>query len=185
MQRPASDPDCPGCWEMPGGSVRRDEESIFHGLAREIWSLTNMNISFVVRQIGKGSVFSSDYKLRDDTPAEENWVKVSFEVHVKEIQELSTYQSFASLESFHDFVDGIPVRISEAHQGWSWMTKEGVTLMLEGKVDQSFVDKKQGTVALAAFQARERQGVQSTGKGERASLGKRRKEVEEGVDGGR
>ncbi|KAI4131534.1 MAG: hypothetical protein LQ338_001168 [Usnochroma carphineum] len=186
MQRAANHSDRPGCWELPGGTVQRHEESIFHGLAREIWSLTNLNISYIVRKIEKGIVFTSDYQPRDDvTQHEENWLKVFFEVQCKEIQEMSTYQGFVNGENFHDFIDRIPVRMSRAHQAWSWMTKEGVKLMLDGKVDAGFVSSEHGRMALRAFELRENQGTRSNGVKNGPKLGKRRREVEENGNGDR
>ncbi|KAL8717657.1 MAG: hypothetical protein Q9225_005111 [Loekoesia sp. 1 TL-2023] len=181
LKRSASDNDYPNCWEIPGGTCGSTEQSIFHGLAREVWLQTNLNISFIVRQSGKGTIFTSDYKIRNETTDDENWLKVCFEVHCQEIQEISSYQAFLNEDNFQEMVNNIPIRLFKQHyQSWAWMTKEGIKLILEGAIPgEQFVNKEQGRMAMRAFEIRENQGTQP---GQRRSQvprsGKRRREVE-------
>ncbi|KAI4199528.1 MAG: hypothetical protein LQ346_002542 [Caloplaca aetnensis] len=147
LQRLADDPEAANCWELPGGPVVNQDQSILHGLAREIWQLTNLTTSWVLRQVGGGDLLAS------------GWGRFLFEVHCDEICELSSYHAFSDAGNFHDFVDNIPVRVSRAHQGWSWVTKNGAQLMLDGKADASFVNGNEGSRALTAFEARENQGM--------------------------
>ncbi|KAL8917980.1 MAG: hypothetical protein Q9208_007644 [Pyrenodesmia sp. 3 TL-2023] len=143
LQRSVDDPIAANCWEMPGGTVGNRDQSILHGLARQIWLLTNLNISWILRRIGGGDFFAS------------GWGRFFFEVHCDEIREISKYHVFSNARNFHDFVDNIPVRTSGAHRGWSWVTKHGVRLMLEGKLDARFTDDNEGRGALTAFEVRE------------------------------
>lgn len=179
LQRPANELENPGAWELPGGHVQSGEMSIFHGLARGVWYYTNLNISWVARQIGKGEVFASKCEFRKDAPGDD---RVYFETHCLEIHQLSNYRSFSDKKLFHALLDNIPVRISEAHQAWSWVTKEGIKLMLEGEVDANFADEEHCWRALRAFEVREKEATVThrARNGRRAE--KRRREVEKSVN---
>ncbi|KAL8748315.1 MAG: hypothetical protein Q9184_007400 [Pyrenodesmia sp. 2 TL-2023] len=143
LQRSVDDPAAANCWEMPGGPVGNQDQSILHGLARQIWLLTNMNTAWILRQIGRGDFLAV------------GWGKFFSEIQCDEIREISKYRAFSNAKNFHDFVDKIPVRTSRAHRGWSWVTKHGVRLMLEGKVDARFMDGNEGRQALTAFELRD------------------------------
>ncbi|KAL9020780.1 MAG: hypothetical protein Q9185_001964 [Variospora sp. 1 TL-2023] len=178
LQRSAGDSGASNGWELPGDTVKRTEESMFHSLAREIWLLTDLNIAFVNRQVENGIVQTRHGKLRDGTLQLENWLQVYFEVMCLEIQHLSTPQAFWNEENIYDFLNAIPVRISKSHQSWSWMTKEGVKLMLAGKVNGTFVSSAEGEKALEAFALREGQG-KVLRKG--SNRGKRRRDAEDAI----
>ncbi|KAL8906677.1 MAG: hypothetical protein Q9207_001863 [Kuettlingeria erythrocarpa] len=147
LQRLPDDHEAPNCWELPGGPIENQDQSILHGLARVIWQLTNLTTSWILRQVGGGDFLASGRG------------RFLFEVHCDEINELSNYHAFSDAADFHDFVDDIPVRVSRAHQGWSWVTKNGVQLMLDGQAGARFVNGSEGSRALSAFETRENQSM--------------------------
>ncbi len=44
----------PLTWEIPGGSVEAQDESVLHGMVRELWEETGLLVTRVVRSIGAG-----------------------------------------------------------------------------------------------------------------------------------
>ncbi|KAI4116818.1 MAG: hypothetical protein LQ345_002817 [Seirophora villosa] len=185
LQRSANDSDAPNAWELPGGTVKSSEDSIFHSLAREIWLYTDLNISSVNRQVEKGVTQTKHSKLRDGTSRSENRLHVYFDVDCLEIQRLSTPDAFQDRGNFHDFLNAIPVRTSKSHQAWSWMTEEGVKFMLAGKVEEAFVSLEEGQKALEAFAQREGRGKPLRRQRKGPDPGKRRREAEDHVNGKR
>ncbi|KAL9051949.1 MAG: hypothetical protein Q9206_004510 [Seirophora lacunosa] len=185
LQRSADNPDAPNGWELPGGTVKSSEESIFHSLAREIWLYTALNISFVNRQVEKGITQTKHSKLRDGTSRSENRLHVYFDVDCLEIQRLSTPEAFQDRGNFHDFLNAIPVKNSKSHRAWSWMTKEGVQFMLAGDVEGAFVSLEEGQKALEAFEQREGRGRPLRRQRKGPDPGKRRREAEDHVNGKR
>ena len=53
LQRAAHD-SMPNRWEVPGGAVDDDDESILHGVARELWEESGLKIKRVERLVGLG-----------------------------------------------------------------------------------------------------------------------------------
>ncbi|KAL8956747.1 MAG: hypothetical protein Q9193_005811 [Seirophora villosa] len=182
LQRSADDSDAPNGFELPGGTVKSCEASIFHSLAREIWFYTNLNISSVNRQVQKGTVHTKHSKLRDGTSRSENRLHVFFDVDCLEVQRLSTPEAFQDMGNFHDFLNAIPVRISNSHRSWSWMTEAGIKYMLAGKVEGAFVSLEEGQKALEAFAQREGRGQPLTRPRKGPDPGKRRREAEDQVN---
>ena len=74
LQRAAHD-SMPLHWEIPGGAVDEEDESILHGLAREIWEESGLLVTRVVRVVGAGQTFTSSKGKRV--------IKYSFEVEVE------------------------------------------------------------------------------------------------------
>ncbi|KAH8899084.1 hypothetical protein GQ53DRAFT_742185 [Thozetella sp. PMI_491] len=74
LQRAAHDSN-PLRWEVPGGAVNLEDESILHGLAREVWEETQLLVTRVVRRVGVGQTFKSRKG--------QQVLKLSFEVEVK------------------------------------------------------------------------------------------------------
>jgi len=64
----------PLLWEIPGGGCDHSDETILHGLARELWEESGLRMKSVVREVGQGDSFygKDDYLI----------VKFSFEVEV-------------------------------------------------------------------------------------------------------
>ncbi|KAH6839416.1 hypothetical protein B0I37DRAFT_332097 [Chaetomium sp. MPI-CAGE-AT-0009] len=74
IQRAASD-SMPLLWEVPGGACDWEDESVLHGLARELWEETGLRLRNVVRRVGKDDGFLTRAGLAV--------AKVTFEVEVE------------------------------------------------------------------------------------------------------
>ncbi len=62
-------------WEIPGGACDWDDETMLHGLARELWEEAGLRLRSVVRQVGEERTFLTRRGL--------GVVKVVFEVEVE------------------------------------------------------------------------------------------------------
>lgn len=51
LQRAAQD-SMPYLWEVPGGACDLDDESILHGVAREVWEESGLNVSALKQLVG-------------------------------------------------------------------------------------------------------------------------------------
>ncbi|KXX82648.1 MutT-like protein [Madurella mycetomatis] len=56
IQRAAHD-SMPLLWETPGGACDLEDETILHGVARELWEETGLRMKSVTRQVGGGYTF--------------------------------------------------------------------------------------------------------------------------------
>ncbi len=56
IQRAAHD-SMPLRWEVPGGACDLEDETMLHGLARELWEEAGLRMTNVVRQVGKEQAF--------------------------------------------------------------------------------------------------------------------------------
>ncbi|KAL2182035.1 uncharacterized protein P884DRAFT_274471 [Thermothelomyces heterothallicus CBS 202.75] len=74
IQRAAHD-SMPLRWEVPGGACDEADETLLHGLARELWEETGLRLKRVVRQVGAEQVFLTSRGLVV--------AKVTFEVDVE------------------------------------------------------------------------------------------------------
>jgi len=133
IQRAASDSH-PGRWENPGGGCDREDETILHAVARELWEETGLHVTRFVRQVGGVVKFNSR--------SGKSIVKFSFEVEVSETGALGGEGSSASSaagagadrqaggESEIDLLqnlDKIPIRLDpKEHQAYIWATEEQV-----------------------------------------------------------
>lgn len=157
LKRSAHDPNgYANRWEMPGGACTNENESILNGLAREVFFQTHLSVSRIVRQVDKGHLFSSEYKVNPEVPDDENWYKPCIEVQSMETEGLPMDQLCHSQAIFLR-MPKIPVVIrKELHQNWSWLTKAGVQYMLDGQIPgEQFVNTQQGRRAVMAFEARD------------------------------
>ncbi|KAH8901740.1 hypothetical protein GQ53DRAFT_800992 [Thozetella sp. PMI_491] len=66
----------PLTWEIPGGSVDTQDQSVLHGMAREVWEEAGLLVTRVVRLVGAGQTFTFN---RDGGP---RVIKYTFEVEV-------------------------------------------------------------------------------------------------------
>ncbi|KAJ9150736.1 hypothetical protein NKR23_g3550 [Pleurostoma richardsiae] len=64
--RRASHDSMPDRWEIPGGACDNEDDTILHGLAREVWEESGLVISSIVRCVGPddGTVFFTRRGLR-------------------------------------------------------------------------------------------------------------------------
>jgi len=58
VQRSASD-SMPNRWEIPGGGVDDEDESILHAVARELWEETGLEARHISGPVGTPHIFSS------------------------------------------------------------------------------------------------------------------------------
>ncbi|KAI4187938.1 MAG: hypothetical protein L6R41_002474 [Letrouitia leprolyta] len=158
LKRSKHDPDgYANRWELPGGIRTDRNESILNGLAREVFLQTRLTVSKIVRQIDKGHVFTSEFKVNPEIPGDENWYKPCIEVQCLETQDLSTDEDGSRSKAIFQHWYFIPVKIrNDFHKNWSWITKAGVQYMLDGKIPgEQFVNTMQGRRAVRAFEIRE------------------------------
>lgn len=74
IQRAAHD-SMPLRWEIPGGACDLEDETMLHGLARELWEEAGLRLKSVVRRVGQEQAFLTRRGLAV--------VKVTFEVEVE------------------------------------------------------------------------------------------------------
>ncbi|KAF1807895.1 NUDIX-domain-containing protein [Eremomyces bilateralis CBS 781.70] len=60
IQRAASD-TMPNLWEIPGGGADDVDETILHGIARELWEETGLMATSVGPEVGVGQMFTVGY----------------------------------------------------------------------------------------------------------------------------
>jgi 8-oxo-dGTP pyrophosphatase MutT (NUDIX family) len=53
LQRAAHD-SMPNLWETPGGACDEEDETILHGVAREVWEESRLKVSAILQQVGPG-----------------------------------------------------------------------------------------------------------------------------------
>jgi 8-oxo-dGTP pyrophosphatase MutT (NUDIX family) len=70
----------PNLWEIPGGACDFEDESILHGIAREVWEESGLKVTALKRQIGPtdGQVFFTAKGLKI--------CKFTFEVEVESVE---------------------------------------------------------------------------------------------------
>ncbi|KAK4167706.1 NUDIX hydrolase domain-like protein [Cladorrhinum sp. PSN259] len=73
LQRAPND-SMPLRWEIPGGACDDEDETVLHGLARELWEESGLVLTNVVRVVGEDVFFTRSGRLVE---------KVSFEVEVE------------------------------------------------------------------------------------------------------
>ena len=103
----ASTDSYPNMWEPPGGSVDKEDLTLFHGLVREVWEESGLRVTKINRQIwdkdGKGKEEVSFPGRRGAL-----WCKLNFliEVQTKEDGE-------------------VDVELDQTeHQKWGWFSKD-------------------------------------------------------------
>lgn len=73
VKRAASETFLPNLWETPGGGVDAEDETILHGLVRELQEEAGLVATRVVCTVGNKDILQS---------GDENWIKLSFIVEV-------------------------------------------------------------------------------------------------------
>ncbi|KAF4556387.1 Hypothetical protein D9617_1g082640 [Elsinoe fawcettii] len=137
LQRSESD-SLPGCWELPGGGVEDDDESIKTALYREIKEETGMTAAWIVQEIGPGERWE---KVKDGQ--KRHYMCVTFIVEAEEVEllERGNLQEAKGDETRLDPTteehgtssDGL-VKLSDAeHQDFVWIKEAELEA---GKVGQ-------------------------------------------------
>ncbi|KAK4097479.1 hypothetical protein N658DRAFT_510346 [Parathielavia hyrcaniae] len=144
IQRAAHD-SMPLRWEVPGGAVDLEDETLLHGLARELWEEAGLRLKNVVRQVGDEHVFLTRRGLAV--------AKVTFEVEV---------EAPAVPGSEKEALPEVAIDANE-HARFVWATEEEcqlervAVLGSNGEnevVDITFTTKTQKEVAVLGFKLR-------------------------------
>ncbi|KAI1456711.1 NUDIX hydrolase domain-like protein [Annulohypoxylon moriforme] len=124
VQRAAHD-SLPSLWEIPGGACDYEDESLLHGVARELWEESGLRASFIGPLIGEGTEFFIRGTWR--------MCKYSFLVEV----------------------DGYDVKLDpNEHQAFLWVTEEEARSGQCGDVKFKYTFHEQRQAVLEAFQFR-------------------------------
>ncbi|KAI1435161.1 NUDIX hydrolase domain-like protein [Xylaria sp. CBS 124048] len=112
-------------WEVPGGGIDAEDETILHGLARELWEEAGLRTRLVSGLVGQGYTFSTRRGLR--------FSKYSFLVHVEDY--------------------GVKLDANE-HVAFLWVTEEEARARKCGDVSFVYTTKNQEDSTLEAFRIR-------------------------------
>ncbi|KAI0799194.1 NUDIX hydrolase domain-like protein [Xylaria sp. FL0064] len=112
-------------WEVPGGTIDAEDETLLHGLARELWEETGLRARCVTGLVGKGYTFLTRRPLCV--------CKYSFVVEV---------------EAFDVKLD------PNEHAAFLWVTEDEVKAKRCGDIDLTYTTKNQEEAILAAFWTR-------------------------------
>ena len=133
----------PNRWETPGGAIDYTDETILHGVAREVFEEAGLRTSKMLNRVGPGdghTVFSSRKGLKI--------CKFSFEVEVESTE-------VVKLDP-------------EEHQDYLWVTEEDCRnhrLEREGKVVEfEFTRQAQEDTILEGFRLRKEEKEEKEGK---------------------
>jgi 8-oxo-dGTP pyrophosphatase MutT (NUDIX family) len=134
----------PGCWEVPGGMCHVNDETIFHGLAREVYEEAGLQMV----EVKSGRRFETPGKR-----FKKQWLKLSFKVAVAETE--------CDSEGNLNPVDYRHVKVllnPDEHQEFAWLKKEEVEQGgYDGRdMDFKFVRPLDRAVMLQAFEMREK-----------------------------
>jgi 8-oxo-dGTP pyrophosphatase MutT (NUDIX family) len=128
--RRAANDSMPSRWEIPGGGCDKEDPSILHGVARELWEEAGLTAASIGPQVGDGHFFlSRSGKLI---------CKFSFLV-----------------EAEKGAGGKLDVKLDPSeHQNYVWAAEEEVKARKVGDVELNFTTKEQEAVVLEAFRAR-------------------------------
>jgi 8-oxo-dGTP pyrophosphatase MutT (NUDIX family) len=135
--------------EIPGGACDLDDDTILHGLARELWEETGLLLSDVRHQVrcGRegpdGAVFFTRRGLRV--------CKFTFEVEVAKCEDVKLDPN--------------------EHQGSLWASEEEVKAKRVGDLDLKFTTKQQEETILEGFRVRAEARAGGVEDGSTKSLG--------------
>jgi 8-oxo-dGTP pyrophosphatase MutT (NUDIX family) len=119
MLRRAMTDSFPGIWEAPGGGVDFEDETILHGLVREVWEETGLRVKNVRCQIfdkdGSGKGGEVEFQGRRGNW----WTKFCFLVDVMSEKELGRTAKEGEVQVDY----GVAID-DEEHSEWAWFTRE-------------------------------------------------------------
>ncbi|KAL1613893.1 hypothetical protein SLS54_010170 [Diplodia seriata] len=105
VQRSATERAFPTVWEVPGGSVDSDDETVLHAVARELEEETGLHVTSIDHEVGVGVQFRTG-----SGENRTNWLKLAFEVAVAEQE-----------------AEEIAIRLDPVeHQDYLWVEEEDV-----------------------------------------------------------
>ncbi|KIM99741.1 hypothetical protein OIDMADRAFT_146347 [Oidiodendron maius Zn] len=128
IQRSASD-SMPGLWEVPGGGVDDDDESILHAVARELWEEAAISTVSIGPLVGNPHFFFS--------PSGNQICKFNFLVEAKSVE------------------GRLDVKLNpEEHQSFIWASEDEVRARKAGDVELEFTMTDLEATVLEAFRTR-------------------------------
>lgn len=144
VQRSASERAFPNLWEIPGGSCEDSDETILHGIARELQEETGLKVVRFVRQV-------TQFDWEDRLPhhqSQERWVKLIFDV------EVDGKDGKAGSESLDVVLD------PNEHQRYLWATEEEVRKEKSDDTILEYITPDNKTAKLVGFGLRRRDVVE-------------------------
>ncbi|KAI0976355.1 NUDIX hydrolase domain-like protein [Xylaria arbuscula] len=129
VQRAAHD-SFPLRWEVPGGTIDADGQTVLHGLARELWEETGLRARHISGRVGKGYTFL--------THRPKCVCKYSFVVDV---------------EAYEVKLD------PEEHIAFLWVTEDEAMARKSGNVNIVYTTKEQGDVIFESFNTRREDAI--------------------------
>ncbi|KAK1769011.1 NUDIX hydrolase domain-like protein [Phialemonium atrogriseum] len=129
IQRAAHD-SMPSRWEVPGGGCDLDDESILHGLGRELWEESGLVLTAVITQVGDGRVFFT-----------------------RRGQRVCKYTFEAEVQAQDGVVPGVTLDPKE-HQAYLWATEDECRARRKGDVELKFTTKDEEAAIMEAFRLR-------------------------------
>jgi 8-oxo-dGTP pyrophosphatase MutT (NUDIX family) len=139
LQRAPGD-SMPNRWETPGGACDKDDQTILHAVARELWEETMLVARSVGPMVGEGYTF----KTRSGKMVR----KLNFIVEVERRDGDGDGDGNGNGNGGSD----LEVRLRpEEHQGFVWATEEEVRACKVGDVEIGFTMPGQKAVVLDAF----------------------------------
>ncbi|KAI0912910.1 NUDIX hydrolase domain-like protein [Ustulina deusta] len=110
-------------WEVPGGSIDAGDETLLHGLARELWEETGLRAQCTSGLVGKGYTF------------------------------LTRFPSCVCKYSFVVEVEAYDVKLDpNEHSAFLWVTEDDAKAKKCGDLDIVYTTKHQEDVILEAFE---------------------------------
>ena len=129
IQRAAND-SMPNRWEVPGGGCDREDPSILHSAARELWEEAGLTITSIGPQVGEGHIFL--------TTSGKVVCKFHFIVEAEK----------GADGSMHVKLD------PNEHQNHVWATEEEIKARRTGDLELKFTTNEQEAVVQEAFKVR-------------------------------
>ncbi|KAI3320361.1 NUDIX hydrolase domain-like protein [Xylariaceae sp. AK1471] len=121
VQRAAHD-SMPLLWEIPGGAVDAEDESLLHSVARELWEETGLRARSMIELVGRGETFLTRHALR-----------------------ICKYAFIVDVEAYD-------VRLNpNEHQAFVWVTEDEAKAKQCGELDLAYTSKDQEDAILEAF----------------------------------
>lgn len=151
VQRAATERGFPNLWEVPGGSSEFSDPTVLHSVAREVFEETGLHLTKFVTDVGKGQEFRTSPKKL--------WLKLSFEIEVAEINNLSEGDGQQAISSSseistvkYDTTESIPIILDPTeHQKYAWVTEEELRQFTVRTGPYPLVTEDQRQTILEAF----------------------------------
>lgn len=151
LRRSSTDTAFPSLWEVPGGSIDKDDPSILHGLAREVFEETGLRLTRFVRLVGEAIKWTTaEVEGIANKSNDIKWLKFSFEIEVAEVRGASETD-----QDVEKYLRSLPVDLDPLeHQGYAWVTEKEVRAFYEEGLRMAIVSKEQAGKMLEAFESR-------------------------------